>query len=556
MEFAIALFLVAAGWSPPVHANYLDTVEKSSPVIARSLAASADGEPGATIRVWVFFTDKRVADSADLAHRIAVRTADLPQRTLRRRALRGTNSQLVTIADLAVPDDYITGVVATGATLRRRSRWLNAVSVETTNAMLPAMAELPYVRCIQPVAHAAPREPIVEQTVPSAQAAPRGNGPAWYGASYDQLQQIGIVDAHNAGYNGAGVIVGILDTGFNRTHEAFNQTTNGAHPVQIITEHDYVSDDGDTTQQPGDPDEQSLHGTLILGTLAAYEPTVCVGGAFDASFILAKTEDISQEVPAEEDNYVAGLEWFESLGADMTTSSLGYIDWYTQADLDGATAVTTLAVNTAIADGLVCCTAAGNGGHDDDPMTSHLIAPADAQMVLTCGAVNDAGDIAGFSSDGPSADGRVKPEVLALGDHTKTVSFSSDTDIVSANGTSLATPLVASGVALILQAHPDWNADKIRRALFQTAGDFTANGTYDPLFIRGYGIINVYAAIQFVPGDINGDGAADGRDIQPFVDALLGTNPDANQVRRSDGNTNGAVELSDLGLFVEALLAS
>ena len=507
-----------------------------------------------TFRIWIFFADRDIASAAERNRLIESRRKEISPRALARRLARGTSPEPVSIDDLAVSPGYIHSVLATGARKRQESRWLNAISVEATGDRIQAIAALPFVMRIQPVARAVRRPRPSEQPAPGPDSSLRDNGAAWYSNSFTQLNQINIVSAHNAGYTGQGIVVGILDSGFNRTHAAFNQTTNGSHPVQIVAEHDYVSNDGDTSQQPGDFPNQSAHGTYILGTLGAFYPTVLVGGAFDAAFILAKTEDISQEVPAEEDNYVAGLEWIESLGADMATSSLGYIDWYTQADLDGHTAVTTVAVNMATALGMACCTAAGNEGHDSNPATSDLIAPADALQVLSCGAVDSSNLIASFSSDGPTADGRVKPEVLAQGVNTNTVSFSSNTDIVAVSGTSLSTPLVASGVALIIQAHPTWTVDKIRRALFQTAGDFMANSNYDHTYVRGYGLINIMAAIQFVHGDINGDGVADGRDIQPFVSAFLGTNASASQRRRADCDASGAVTIGDVPIFVSDLL--
>src|SRR5262249_51423004 len=157
------------------------------------------------------------------------------------------------------------------------------------------------------------------------------------------------------------------------------------------------------------------------GELASYLPGTLVGAAWGASYVLCKTEDVTQEVPSEEDNYVAGIEFAEAQGADVVTSSLGYIDWYTQADLDGKTAVTTKAVNVAPSLGVICCTAAGNSGYDLDPHTSHLIAPADAFDVLTVGAVEPTLEYASFESDGPTADGRTKPEVMAMGTQVNSV---------------------------------------------------------------------------------------------------------------------------------------
>ena len=232
--------------------------------------------------------------------------------------------------------------------------------------------------------------------------------------------------------------------------------------------------------------------------------------------MLCKTEDVASETQVEEDNYVAGLEFAESHGASVCTSSLGYIDWYTQADLDGATAVTTIAVNIATANGVVCVTAAGNEGHDGNPATSTIIAPADALEVISCGAVDEFGNIAGFSSDGPTADGRVKPEVLARGVNTRTVSSRSDTNLGEVSGTSLSTPLVAGAVACLLGEHPCWTVGQFRTALFGTA---SRGGVPDPLFVEGYGIINAGAVpgASQCRGDFNDDAFLDFFDYDAYV---------------------------------------
>ncbi|MEK6642485.1 MAG: S8 family serine peptidase [Planctomycetota bacterium] len=532
----------------------MDHQGRGSPVVTQSLRLAMQAEPNAPQRVWVFFTDKNLPTENQQRSAIANQSANLNPKSAQRRRLRRTSSGLADWRDLPLEASYIRAVTNTGAVARHESLWLNGISVEATLTQVTALEALPFVRRIQPVARAARRKVPVEQR--RQESIPRGSGAAWYNASYDQLTQVNVVAAHDVGYTGTGIVIGILDTGFNRSHDAFNQTTGGAHPVQIIDEHDFINNDGDTTQQPGDPDGQSSHGTYILGVMGAFFPTVLVGAAFDAQFLLAKTEDVSQEVPAEEDNYVAGIEWLEANGADMATSSLGYIDWYTQADLDGLTAVTTIAVNTATDNGMPCCTAAGNEGHDSNATISHLIAPADALKVLTCGAVDNTGAIASFSSDGPSADGRVKPEVLARGISTQTTSFSTNTNIVGVNGTSLSTPVVAGGVALIVQAHPSWSVDKIRRALFHNADLFLGTSAFDSLFVRGYGVINVMGAIQFVHSDINGDGVADGRDIAPFIAAVVSGTGSVDERRRADVDASGAANALDIPVFVDDLLGS
>jgi serine protease AprX len=371
-----------------------------------------------------------------------------------------------------------------------------------------------------------------------------------YGNSTAQLNQINLLALHNQGYSASGIIVGILDTGFQRTHAAFN---NPLHALSVIAEWDFVNNDNNTAIQPGDASDQHAHGTMILGTLASYLPGTLVGGAYSASFVLCKTEDITQEVPAEEDNYVGGLEFIEAHGADMATSSLGYIDWYTQAQLNGQTAVTTIAVNTATSLGVHCCTAAGNNGHDATPAASHLIAPADAFQEIACGAADAAGVIADFSSDGPTADGRVKPEVLARGVNTWTISPWDNTSLATASGTSLSTPLVACAVACLAQAHPGWTVDQMRNALTNSAGDFIANGTHDPLYVRGYGVINAYAASQ----DCNGNGLPDLLDLTAHTSTDANANgvPDECEPMLGDMDCNYVVDLKDVAPFVLALMS-
>jgi hypothetical protein len=181
----------------------------------------------------------------------------------------------------------------------------------------------------------------------------------------------------------------------------------------------------------------------------------------------------------------------EANGGDVATASLVYIDWYTYSQLNGSTCLATIGVNMATANGVYCCNAAGNSGHDGDPQIGHLGGtPTDAFKVLTIGAADSAGDIAWFSSDGPTADGRLKPELLARGVDTKTVDPGNDTGYAGASGTSLSTPVAACAVACLAQARPWWPVDRMRSSLFNKALDFAAFGQPDPLMIRGYGLIN------------------------------------------------------------------
>ena len=489
--------------------------------------------------VWVFFAEDRAlpASIADTA---------LSPRALERRARRRTLPGLIDRADVPVASTHADAVAGTGASVRTRSRWLNAVSAMATPAQRKALAALPGVTHVEPVGRGRAGWQGEQQVPP-----PEGWGAATdYGAARDQLAQIDLLRLHAWGHDGSGMVIGVLDSGFNKVHEAF---TNPAHPLQVIAEWDFINNDGNTGPEPGDDPNQHKHGTWILGTMGAYLPGTIVGSAHDARYVLAKTENVPTETPIEEDWYVAGLEFVEGHGADVATSSLGYIDWYTQADLDGLTCVTTVAVNTATANGLVCVTAAGNEGHDADPATSTIIAPADALNVITCGAADLGGNMAGFSSSGPTADGRLKPELTACGVATVTVNSTNVTGLSAVSGTSLSTPLVAAACACILQARPDYGVASLREALFATASRSDAAGLHpDPLFVAGHGLVRAFNAAtrgrSFA--DLNLDGAVTGADLG----ILLGEWGKSGEpgLLYGDLSGDGTVNGADLGMLLGA----
>ncbi len=502
-----------------------------------SSASAADG-PSAPEREawWVMLAPKELPKRA-------LRLSDTPltQRALDRRAARGTMRELITSADLPIAPARVDRLTATGASLRAVSRWLNLASVHASPSELRAICKLPFVRGVFPVHHSRRLELVDGGEV--MQGGVAGSG-AWSDA---QLNQIGVDEMHARGFRGAGQVIGVLDTGFHRAHAGF---ASAEHPLSVIAEWDFINNDGNTGIEAGDAGNQHWHGSAVLGFMAAYLPTQMIGAAYEAQYILAKTEDITSETPVEEDYYVAGLEFIEANGADIATSSLGYIDWYTPEQLNGVTAVTSQGVNIATTLGLICCTAAGNQGNDSNPATNHLLAPADALQVISCGAVDLNGATAWFTSDGPSADGRVKPEVCARGVGCYTIDPNNPTAITSGSGTSFATPLLAGAVANILQARSEYTVSSMRTSLFTTADDVLANGTFDPLYIRGYGVMNALraASIGRASEDIDLDGEVGAADLAILLNAW---GPCAG-ICPTDFNLDGVVDAADLATLLAA----
>jgi serine protease AprX len=465
-------------------------------VLALALPAAAQGarvdpdvprrlaESGAPVKAWILFRDKGPADPAALERAQSALSAH----ALQRRALRRSAPGLVDERDVALPAAYRAAVEAAGAAVHVESRWLGAVSATLDAAALGRVAQLPFVSEVRLVARSV--RPALD-CQPLAPPAASADGGSFYGLAQTQHDLINLPALHTAGHAGEGVIIGVLDTGFVTTHAAFHDP---AHPIEVLAAWDFLNDDANVGIEPGDDPDQHFHGSFILGELAAYKPGELVGAAWEAQYVLCKTEDSVNEFAAEEDLYVAGLEFAELHGADVVTSSLGYIDWYVQADLDGQTTVTALAVNIATQNGVLCCTAAGNNGYDLDPQISHLLTPGDAFDVITVGAVEPTLEWASFTADGPTADGRTKPEIMAMGKQVISIWPYDDVQYAEAAGTSSATPEIAGLVACLLSAHPEWGVDSLRTRITATAGYF-GMATPDPLSIFGWGVADAGAAL-------------------------------------------------------------
>lgn len=466
----------------------------SSPQRAGGLVpvpADGNGDHGVAGKArpwWVFFVDHGGA-VLDAASMLCVAEDTAPEAWAR----RGAMSPVPDLLDLEPCAEYVAGVAAHGR-IRHRSRWLNAVSCELTAAAVEEVRGLPFVGRLAPVAVSraqslgpafSPSGRPLGRTV-DAGARPRGPDP--YGPAFGQLEEINVVRLHQAGYTGNRVGVMMLDTGFRKDHHAFAN----AH---LAGEWDYVFEDGDTQNESGDDYYQHYHGTGTWATLGGYDPGHIVGPAFDATFYLAKTEDVRSETQAEEDNYVAALEWADRLGVSVVSASLSYTCFddgfcYDYPWKDGDRPVISRAVDIAVARGIVCVNSAGNYGWSPNSLGT----PADADSIIAVGAVDSLNRIADFSSRGPSDDGQTKPEVVARGVDTWWADAGAPDWYGPSSGTSLSCPLVGGAAALLREAHPEWDPMTLRAALMNTA-DRHSHPDND----YGWGRIDTWAALQSAP---------------------------------------------------------
>lgn len=441
------------------------------------------------ITAWIYFKDK----GPDLDQKIEKARQSFSPRAQQRRWRHRHIYLTADVFDVPVNEDYVKQLEDYISRVRHRSRWLNAVSVETEGSSIARIAGLPFVKKIEKVRAFIFRDPVDEREESEMDAL--GMAPAHiydYGPSFDQVQQINIPTLHDKGYSGKGVLMCFLDGGFNNlTHESL-------FPLNILDTWDFVNEDPNVSDQPGQMGNGD-HGTNTLSAAAGFMPGKLIGPAFGADFILGKTENSEWERHIEEDDWIAGAEWADSLGADIISSSLGYREDftngeqdYTWEDMDGETTIVTKGASIAASRGILIVNSAGNEGNIPAPQNT-LVAPADASSVLAVGAVNPSGQRTGFSSVGPTADGRIKPDVMAQGSSVYAAGVNGVSDYEYVDGTSFSCPLAAGTAALLLEAHPDWTNLDLMEAL-----KMTADNSADPNNKIGWGIVDAEAASEYI----------------------------------------------------------
>ena len=458
-------------------------------------------------RYWIYFKNKgafkpedKVVEGSE-AYRIAA--SELSSRTLWRRAKVLPADEIVQYGDIPVNESYIARVKSTGVKLVAVSKWFNGVSVKAKRKQLDEIKKLNFVSKIEGVHFL--ELAVTRNDISSAERPFRFTKDADkklkynFGPSYWQNEQIKVPILHYCGITGYGVVVGMCDNGFNwRRHQALRSNN-------VIAEHDWIFVDDSTQNQsapnqfPSDASDQDNHGTSTFSTLGGFYEGKLIGPAFDADFLLSKTEYDPTETPVEEDYWLEAIEWMEAKGVDVVSSSLIYKPFdlpnnaYDYKDMNGRTTVIARAASYAVHLGVVVCNSMGNERQTEPPS---IVSPADADSLIAVGAVDSLGVITYFSSNGPTSDNRIKPDVVAMGQDVWTaVSFTSswdDSNYSYSSGTSFSCPLTAGVCALLLSAHPELTPVQVRDALRNTADKNT-----NPDNIYGWGLINAYEAALY-----------------------------------------------------------
>lgn len=483
-------------------------------------------------KYWVKFTDK-----INTPYSIENPEDFLSQKAIDRRTNQGIS---IETNDLPVDPAYIQAIIDEGAEILTVSKWFNSVTVYTTSSsVINAIELLPFVLSVEkdnlgyPFINEKSAKPFFEnESTKEITSSLKGisSGQSYdYGFAFNQIDMLNGILLHDAGYDGSGMTIAVLDAGFLNVDiiEGFDSLwING----QILGYKDFV--------EPASPNifSSHYHGTMVLSTMGANLPTEMVGTAPEADYWLLRSEDADTEYLIEEVNWVSAAEFADSVGADIINSSLGYTTFddasqdHTYADMDGNTTPITIGADIAASKGILVVNSAGNSGGSS---WQYIGAPADGNEVFSIGAVNSSGNYASFSSTGPSYDGRVKPNVVAQGQGSTVISAYSGS-VTSGNGTSFSSPITAGMVACLWQAHPDKTNFEIMTAIEESAS--LANNPNDQL---GYGIPDYLEAHNqlSIPTvyELNVDikiyleGPFNGIDMSPYINNILPLNQPYNE---------------------------
>lgn len=474
--------------------------------ISIAFTVSVHSQEKPTTKYWIYFKDKGTFNSktnikpgTDAYNK---GKALLTERAIQRRLKVLTEENLIDFGDLPLEEMYVSGITKLNISIIAKSRWLNGVSAYITPSQLKKIKDFGFVSEVTSVRKLNKQEFINsidlsfhEENFSLPQVTHKLN----YGKSLKQMEAVNVPKVHDINITGKGVMMTNIDDGFEwRTHQALNT-------LAVLNERDFVNNDDKVSKEDYNKFPESFsqgdHGTATLSLMSGIKDGKLISPAFNADILLAKTEYVSTETPMEEDFWLEACEWAELQGTDIITSSLNYKNFdapydsntYSYKDMNGNRAITTIAADRSAYLGIVVCSSMGNYYQRDEPT---LTTPADADSIISVGAVTLQGKIAAFSSNGPTSDGRTKPDVVAPGVGiwvaVSKTSSGNDSTYKFGDGTSFAAPITAGVCGLILSAHPELTPLQVREALRNTA-----NNSGTPNNVYGWGLINAYDAILY-----------------------------------------------------------
>ncbi|WP_412466615.1 S8 family serine peptidase [Pedobacter sp. KLB.chiD] len=447
------------------------------------LATMANGKGVARCKVVV-------TDGNDYKFRLVLKdkgqsnlSINYPETFLSPKAIERRRKQNIPIdaSDLPIAPEYLKAIQQIGGTIVAKSKWLNTVSVNCTDEFLiDKYKALPFVKDVilvwegkRKAADTTPKYNDVPQTGNNHTP----NGPLNYGSAFDNININNGQVLHNKGFRGAGIDIAVIDAGF------INFKTNPAlKNVHIKGAKSFVYENDN-------PYSVDSHGIWVTSCMAANQPGTFVGTAPEANYWLLRTEDEASEYPIEEDYWVNAIEYADSVGVDIVNSSLYYTTGYYLPssrykfeDMDGKTAFATRGANVAASKGIFIVNCAGNEGN-------WVGTPADSPNVLTLGAIYSNLKISAFTCSGITTDGRIKPDVVAMGGGPSVVNESGNSEARS--GTSYASPIMCGLAACLWQAYPKLTNVELMQVIRQSADRATK-----PEIPYGYGIANMQKAME------------------------------------------------------------